>query len=63
MMPKQEQAVSTLDAQSLLAFYRNLPELLKTHNRQWVAFHGEELMGFASYADGIVPTLHPWWAE
>jgi hypothetical protein len=33
---------------SPLAFYRRLPELLKKHNLQWVAFHGEELIGVAA---------------
>lgn len=39
--------LSPLWAQSEDAFYRNLPELLKTHCRQWVAYHGDECIGFA----------------
>jgi hypothetical protein len=47
VQPKQEQPVSLLCAQAQQAFYRSLPELLKTHDRKWVAFRGEELIGFA----------------
>jgi hypothetical protein len=47
MQPKQKQPVAQLCAQGQLAFYRRLPELLKKHDRQWVAFRGEELIGFA----------------
>ncbi len=36
-----------LYAQSQEAFYRELPKLLKTHGGQWVAYHGDELVGFA----------------
>jgi hypothetical protein len=32
---------------SLDAFYRDLPELLKKHCRKWVAYHGDECLGFA----------------
>ena len=38
---------SSVYAQSQEAFYRNLPKLLTTHCRQWVAYHGDELIGFA----------------
>jgi len=48
MQPQQQQPISRLCAQAQEAFYRSLPELLKTHDRQWVAFRGEELIGFAS---------------
>jgi hypothetical protein len=52
MQPRQEKQAtlqdSSLNAQSLAAFYRDLPELLKTHCRHWVAYQGDELMGFAS---------------
>ena len=48
MPPNQEQPPSAICAQAQDAFYRNLPELLKTHNRQWVAFRGDQLIGFAS---------------
>jgi hypothetical protein len=34
-------------ARSQEAFYRDLPGLLKTHCRQWVAYHGDECLGFA----------------
>ena len=42
-----EASVSPILRRSFDAFYRNLPELLKTHCRQWVAFHGDECIGFA----------------
>jgi hypothetical protein len=49
MQPQQEQptspTVSPLYLQAQQAFYRRLPELLQKHARQWVAFHGEELIG------------------
>ena len=51
MQPKEEAAsaaVSPLYHRSQEAFYRTLPELLTKHARQWVAFHGEELIGFAA---------------
>jgi hypothetical protein len=31
---------------SLAAFRRDLPELMKTHYRKWVAYHGDERIGF-----------------
>ncbi|HUG89587.1 MAG TPA: hypothetical protein VML55_02055 [Planctomycetaceae bacterium] len=33
-------------AKSIAAFRRELPELLKTHRGQWVAYHGDERVGF-----------------
>jgi len=33
-------------AQSLRAYFRDLPELLKTHRGKWVAHHGDEIVGF-----------------
>jgi hypothetical protein len=50
MLPEPEDktdvSVSPLFAQSKEAFYQNLPEMLKKHCGQWVAFHGDECMGF-----------------
>jgi hypothetical protein len=37
-----------LGRQALLAFWRDLPRLLQEHPRQWVAYHGERQLGFAS---------------
>ena len=31
---------------SLEAFRRDLPELMKTHYRQWVVYHGDKRLGF-----------------
>ena len=31
---------------SIAAFRRDLQELLKTHRGQWVAYHGDERLGF-----------------
>jgi hypothetical protein len=39
--------VAPIIAQSQAAFRRDLPELMKTHYRQWVAYHGDERIGFA----------------
>jgi hypothetical protein len=38
--------IAPLVARSQAAFRRDLPELLKTHYRQWVAYHGENRIGF-----------------
>jgi hypothetical protein len=43
-----EHSPSPVLTQSMNAFYRNLPELLKKHCGKWVAYHGDELMGIAS---------------
>lgn len=32
--------------ESIHAFRRDLPELLKTHRGKWVAYHGDERFGF-----------------
>lgn len=32
--------------ESIDAFRRDLPELVKTHNGKWVAYHGNERIGF-----------------
>ncbi len=45
--PAGSPTAADLLTQSFDAFYRNLPELLKTHYRQWVAYHGNECIGFA----------------
>ena len=38
--------IATMVASSQAAFRRDLPELLKTHYRQWVAYHGEDRIRF-----------------
>ena len=38
--------VSPMIERSQAAFRRDLPELMKTHYRQWVAYHGDERIGF-----------------
>ena len=38
--------IAPLIATSQAAFRRDLPELLKTHYRQWVAYHGEDRIRF-----------------
>jgi len=38
--------IGPLVARSQAAFRRDLPELLKTHYRQWVAYHGEDRIRF-----------------
>jgi hypothetical protein len=52
MQPKQTQpvdgTVSQLGVQAHQAFYRYLPDLLKKHPRQWIAFHGEQLIDFGA---------------
>ena len=39
---------SPLIQQSIDAFRRDLPELLKRHRGKWVAYHGNERLGFGS---------------
>ena len=41
-------APETLDIlhRSVDAFYRDLPELLNEHERQWVAYHDDRRLGF-----------------
>jgi hypothetical protein len=40
-------AGTSLYERSQAAFYRDLPELLKKHYRQWVAYHGDDFLGWA----------------
>ena len=46
--------VAPMIARSLEAFRRDLPQLLRTHESEWVAYHGDERLGFAWQAT----TLH-----
>jgi hypothetical protein len=41
-----EAEVPAMIARSIAAFRRDLPELLKTHRGRWVAYHGDERLGF-----------------
>ena len=41
-----EIGVRPMIARSEAAFYRDLPFLLRAHVGQWVAFHGDERIGF-----------------
>jgi len=38
--------VPAMIERSQVAFRRDLPDLLQTHYRQWVAYHGDERIGF-----------------
>ncbi len=38
--------VTPMIERSQAAFRRDLPELLKTHYRQWIAYRGNERIGF-----------------
>jgi hypothetical protein len=49
---------------SLEAFRRDLPRLLETHYRKWVAYHGDEQIGFGTtetelYEKGFARGLKP----
>lgn len=44
--PLADVMISPLVAQSQAAFRRDLPELLKKRHGQWVAYHGDECIGF-----------------
>jgi hypothetical protein len=41
-------AVSPLLARSIESFYRNLRELLTSHYGKWIAYHGDELVGWVA---------------
>ncbi|MBI1904023.1 MAG: hypothetical protein HYS13_23225 [Planctomycetia bacterium] len=43
---RTENQVPPMIVRSQQAFARDLPELLKTHYFQWVAYHGDERVGF-----------------
>ena len=46
--PALPDAVSPLIAQSICAFKRELPGLLKDHFGEWVAFQGDRCLGFGT---------------
>lgn len=50
--PKRRVSKATWDPKmydlGLRAFERDLPELMKTHHRQWVVYHGERRIGPAT---------------
>jgi hypothetical protein len=37
---------ASIDERSYAAFYRDLPTLLQKHCGQWVAYHGDDCVGF-----------------
>lgn len=39
--------------ESINAFRRDLPELLKTHKGKWVAYHGDEQVSFGRTQTGL----------
>ena len=39
--------IAPIIERSQAAFRRDLPELMKSHYRQWVAYHGEQQIGLA----------------
>ena len=39
-----DSAATSVEKQSLDAFYRDLPRLLKMHYWKWVAYHGDQLI-------------------
>jgi hypothetical protein len=43
----ENESLPAMLACSLEAFRRALPELLKTHYRQWLVYHGDQQLGFA----------------
>jgi hypothetical protein len=44
----EDESVPALVQRSQASFRRDLPSLLQTHYRQWVAYHGDERIGFAA---------------
>lgn len=47
VLTEDDDAVPEMIERSQQAFRRDLDDLLKTHYRQWVAYHGDERVGFA----------------
>lgn len=43
----ERRRLHNLQVRAWHAFYRDLTELLKERYRQWVAYHGEQQLGFA----------------
>src|SRR5262249_3774918 len=39
-------SISPILERARIAFRRDLPQLLKERDRQWVAYHGDECLGF-----------------
>jgi hypothetical protein len=39
-------------------FMRELPELLKRHRGQWVAYHGDQRLGFAHNSTKLIRQWH-----
>ena len=54
--PAEKQRLIALGRRSLLAFWRDLSQLLKTHPRQWAAYSGDVRLG-------IGPTRYELWQE
>ena len=44
---RDDEPVAPMIARSLDAFRSDLPQLLRTHARKWVAYHGDERIAFA----------------
>lgn len=51
----EHQRLAALGRQSLLAFWRDLAELMKGHYRQWAAYHGDERLGIGPRREDL------WW--
>jgi len=56
--------LDTVNARALRTFWRDLPKLLETRSRQWVAYHGEQCLGFANsrtelWQECLERGLHP----
>jgi hypothetical protein len=47
VLSESDDAIPEMIERSQRAFRRDLDDLLKTHYRQWVAYHGDERVGFA----------------
>jgi hypothetical protein len=44
--PAPEVTIPPMYTLALQSFERDLPEMLKTHYRKWVAYHGDKRIGF-----------------
>lgn len=44
--PTPEETIPPMITLALQTYERDLPEMLKTHYRKWVAYHGDKRIGF-----------------
>src|SRR5262249_9786663 len=51
--PLPEETIPPMYTLALKSFERDLPEMLKSHYRKWVAYHGDKRIGFGRTKMGL----------